>query len=142
MKTLIFGRNGGVLGTGVMLAAGEWVARGMQLEPAVAQAAQGYLIGAALGMPAGARTGAGGTVTLTSPVSGVVSEIGLRATIVTTFEGAEVVVPNGMLLADKMVNWTLSGTRRRIDINVSTGYDTSPHEWERRVIGFLDDTLT
>lgn len=42
----------GLLGTGVMLAAGEWVARGMQLEPAVAQAAQGYLIGAALGMPA------------------------------------------------------------------------------------------
>lgn len=31
-----------------------------------------------LGMPAGARTGAGGTVTLTSPVSGVVSEIGVR----------------------------------------------------------------
>ena len=59
-------------------------------------------------------------------MSGVVSEIGLRATIVTTFEGAEVVVPNGMLLADKMVTWTLSGTRRRIDINVSTGYDTSP----------------
>lgn len=31
-----------------------------------------------LGMPAGARPGAGGTVTLTSPVSGVVSEIGVR----------------------------------------------------------------
>lgn len=31
-----------------------------------------------LGMPAGARTGAGGTVTLTSPVTGVVSEIGVR----------------------------------------------------------------
>ena len=31
-----------------------------------------------LGMPAGARPGASGTVTLTSPVSGVVSEIGVR----------------------------------------------------------------
>lgn len=31
-----------------------------------------------LGMPAGARPGARGTVTLTSPVSGVVSEIGVR----------------------------------------------------------------
>jgi len=31
-----------------------------------------------LGMPAGARPGAGGTVTLTSPVTGVVSEIGVR----------------------------------------------------------------
>ena len=27
-----------------------------------------------------------------------------------------------MLLADKLVNWTLHGTRRRIDINVSTGF--------------------
>ena len=43
---------------------------------------------------------------------GQVRDIGLRATIVTTFEGADVVVPNGMLLADKMVNWTLNGTRR------------------------------
>lgn len=59
-------------------------------------------------------------------MSGVVSDIGLRATTVTTFEGAEVVVPNGMLLADKMVNWTLNGTRRRINIEISTGYDVDP----------------
>jgi small-conductance mechanosensitive channel len=50
----------------------------------------------------------------------------MRATIVTTWEGAEVVVPNGMLLADKLVNWTLHGTRRRIDINVATGYEVAP----------------
>ena len=68
-------------------------------------------------------------------MSGVVSDIGLRATIVTTFEGAEVVVPNGMLMADKMVNWTLSGARRRIDINVSTGYDTSPQRTMELLVG-------
>ena len=55
-------------------------------------------------------------------VLGQVREIGLRATIVTTFEGADVVVPNGMLLADKLVNWTLNGTRRRVDLNVSTPF--------------------
>ena len=53
---------------------------------------------------------------------GQVREIGLRATIVTTFEGADVVVPNGMLLADKLVNWTLNGTRRRFDLNINTAY--------------------
>lgn len=59
-------------------------------------------------------------------VLGQVREIGLRATIVTTFEGADVVVPNGMLLADKMVNWTLNGTRRRFDLNISTHYSADP----------------
>jgi len=57
---------------------------------------------------------------------GQVREIGLRATTVTTFEGADVVVPNGMLLADKMVNWTLNGTRRRFDLNISTHYSADP----------------
>jgi potassium efflux system protein len=57
---------------------------------------------------------------------GQVREIGLRATIVTTFEGADVVVPNGMLLADKVVNWTLNGTRRRFDLNISTHYKEDP----------------
>ena len=57
---------------------------------------------------------------------GQVRDIGLRATIVTTFEGADVVVPNGMLLADKMVNWTLNGTRRRFDLNISTHYSEDP----------------
>ncbi|HOM11843.1 MAG TPA: mechanosensitive ion channel [Rubrivivax sp.] len=57
---------------------------------------------------------------------GQVRDIGLRATIVTTFEGAEVIVPNGMLLADKMINWTLNGTRRRFDLNISTHYGADP----------------
>ncbi len=57
---------------------------------------------------------------------GQVRDIGLRATIVTTFEGADVIVPNGMLLADKMVNWTLNGTRRRFDLNISTRYSADP----------------
>ena len=57
---------------------------------------------------------------------GQVREIGLRATTVTTFDGADVVVPNGMLLADKLVNWTLTGTRRRISIELSTVYGADP----------------
>ena len=59
-------------------------------------------------------------------MEGTVREIGLRATIVTTFDGADVVVPNGMLLADKLVNWTLNGTRRRVTMNVNTGFDAAP----------------
>jgi small-conductance mechanosensitive channel len=67
-----------------------------------------------------------GDVVDVAGMSGRVREIGMRATIVTTFEGAEVVVPNGMLLADKLVNWTLSGTRRRIEVIFQTDHDVDP----------------
>ena len=50
-----------------------------------------------------------GDVVDVAGMSGTVRDIGMRATIVTSFDGAEVVVPNGMLLADKLVNWTLHG---------------------------------
>ena len=57
---------------------------------------------------------------------GRVSDIGLRATTVTTFDGADVVVPNGLLLADKLVNWTLRGTRRRINLDFGIAYSVDP----------------
>jgi small-conductance mechanosensitive channel len=65
---------------------------------------------------------------------GIVREIGLRATTVTTFDGADVVVPNGMLIADKLVNWTLTGTRRRVNVDLSTAYSADP----RRTVELLD----
>jgi small-conductance mechanosensitive channel len=65
---------------------------------------------------------------------GQVREIGLRATTVTTFDGADVVVPNGMLIADKLVNWTLTGTRRRFSVELSTVYGADP----RRTIELLE----
>jgi small-conductance mechanosensitive channel len=64
---------------------------------------------------------------------GRVGEIGLRATTVTTFDGADVVAPNGMLLADKLVNWTFSGTRRRITLDFNIVYTADP----RRAIDLL-----
>ncbi len=76
-----------------------------------------------------------GDVVEVAGMTGRVRDIGMRATIVTTFEGAEVVVPNGMLLADKLVNWTLRGTRRRIDINVSTSYAVVPQRTIDLLVG-------
>jgi len=67
-----------------------------------------------------------GDVVDVAQVSGTVRDIGMRATIVRTFDGADVVVPNGMLLADKLVNWTFSGTRRRINLDVSTSHAANP----------------
>jgi potassium efflux system protein len=59
-------------------------------------------------------------------VSGTVRDIGMRATTLTTADGADVVVPNGMLLADKLTNWTLRSNSRRITISVATAYGVDP----------------
>ena len=65
--------------------------------------------------------------------SGKVREIGMRATTLSTFEGADVVVPNGMLLNEKLINWTLSDNDRRIDVNIGVAYGSDP----RRVLELL-----
>ena len=54
--------------------------------------------------------------------SGTVREIGMRATTLTTGEGADVVVPNGTLLSEKLINWTLSDMNRRVDVDVPIAY--------------------
>ncbi|HSX52364.1 MAG TPA: mechanosensitive ion channel domain-containing protein [Cellvibrio sp.] len=55
-------------------------------------------------------------------VSGRVRQIGMRATIISTFDGADVVVPNGTLVANNVTNWTLTDSRRRIDLDISVAY--------------------
>lgn len=58
-------------------------------------------------------------------VSGVVKDIGIRATVVQTWQGAEVIVPNATLISENLVNWTLSDDRRRMEISVGVAYGTS-----------------
>ena len=58
--------------------------------------------------------------------SGTVREIGLRATILRTFDGADVVVPNGLLLSGNLTNWTLFDRSRRIEIAVNVAYGSDP----------------
>jgi small-conductance mechanosensitive channel len=76
-----------------------------------------------------------GDVVEVSGTSGKVREIGMRATTLTTFEGADVVVPNGALLNEKLINWTLSDMDRRIDVNVGVAYGSDP----KRVLELLMD---
>lgn len=57
-------------------------------------------------------------------LSGRVMHIGIRSSTVKTWEGAEVIVPNGNLISNKLINWTLSDQRRRIDVKVGVAYGT------------------
>jgi len=61
-------------------------------------------------------------------VLGNVSSIGMRASTIRTFDGAEVIVPNGDLISQRVVNWTLSARRQRVTIPVGVAYGTDPNE--------------
>ena len=54
----------------------------------------------------------------------VVKSIGMRASTVRTFDGAEVIVPNGLLVSNEDTNWTLSDRQRRIKIPIGVAYGT------------------
>jgi small-conductance mechanosensitive channel len=70
---------------------------------------------------------------------GEVKEIGIRASIVRTFDGAEVVVPNGNLISNEMINWTLSDNRRRQEIIVGVAYGTDTNKVLEILNGVVSD---
>jgi small-conductance mechanosensitive channel len=53
---------------------------------------------------------------------GKVKKLGLRATVVQTFDQAEVVVPNTDLISNQVTNWTLADRRMRFTIPVGVAY--------------------
>jgi small-conductance mechanosensitive channel len=59
---------------------------------------------------------------------GEVRRIGIRASVVRTFDGAEVIVPNGQLISEQVTNWTLSDRTRRLIIPIGVEYGTDPEQ--------------
>lgn len=51
--------------------------------------------------------------------TGRVREIGLRSSTLLTNDGAEVVIPNGDILSGQIVNWTLTNTQRRLEMDLT-----------------------
>lgn len=67
-----------------------------------------------------------GDVVDAAGTSGRVREIGLRATVIRTFDGADVIVPNGLLLNGNLANWTMFDRSRRIEVQVSVSFGSDP----------------
>jgi small-conductance mechanosensitive channel len=59
---------------------------------------------------------------------GTVRRIGIRASTVHTRQGADIIVPNSQLVAEKVTNWTLSDKLRRVDLPVGVSYSSVPKE--------------
>ncbi len=61
-----------------------------------------------------------------SSLRGQVLRIGIRSSTIRTWEGAEVIVPNGNLISSEVINWTLSDRKRRLKVSVGVAYGTDP----------------
>jgi small-conductance mechanosensitive channel len=66
--------------------------------------------------------------------SGEVRRIGIRSSTIRTGQGAEVIVPNSSLISDRVVNWTFSDRKKRMDVKVGVAYGSDPE----RVIELLE----
>lgn len=56
---------------------------------------------------------------------GTIQKIGLRSTVMLTLDQSEMIVPNGDLVSEKVINWTLSSPIARIIMPVGVAYGTS-----------------
>ncbi len=68
-------------------------------------------------------------------LQGEVTHIGTRASIIRTWQGAEVIVPNGDLISSQVTNWTLSDDRRRFEVQVGVTYGTPPERVLELLLG-------
>jgi potassium-dependent mechanosensitive channel len=67
-------------------------------------------------------------------LQGRVRRIGIRASVVRTAQGAEIIVPNAQLITEQVTNWTLSDQLRRLDLPVGINYGSEP----KKVIELLE----
>ncbi|MDE2398221.1 MAG: mechanosensitive ion channel [Burkholderiales bacterium] len=67
-----------------------------------------------------------GDVIEASGTLGRARSIGMRATIVRSFDGADIVVPNAMLVSESVTNWTPLDPGRRLELTVGAADDSDP----------------
>ncbi len=75
-----------------------------------------------------------GDIVEVGDLQGEVRKIGIRASTVRTYRGADIIVPNSQFITANVTNWTLSDQLRRIDLPVGVNYAAAP----KRVIEVLE----
>ena len=67
---------------------------------------------------------------------GEVSRIGIRASVIRTADGSEIIVPNGSLISSQVTNWTFSDRKRAVEVSVNVAGGADP----QRVFELLKST--
>jgi potassium efflux system protein len=70
---------------------------------------------------------------------GNVRSIGIRSSNVRTFDGAEIIVPNGNLISNNVINWTLSDERKRIELLIGVSYSSDPHKVKEILLNIIEN---
>ena len=65
--------------------------------------------------------------------TGTVQEIGVRSSQINNGEGANIIIPNGDLLSQQLINWTMHNRNKRLKIEISVPY-TSDFRKARELI--------
>jgi len=79
-----------------------------------------------------------GDIVQIEDASGVVEHIGIRASIIRTIEGSEIIVPNGKLISERVTNWTLTNRQHTIQLPVAVAPGADPG----RVAALLEHAAT
>jgi small-conductance mechanosensitive channel len=66
---------------------------------------------------------------------GIITSIGLRASVLQLWDGTETIIPNSFLLENNVTNWTYSNRKVRFNVAVGVAYDSEP----RRVMQLLEE---
>ena len=67
---------------------------------------------------------AGDFIELEDGRSGTIRALNMRSTILETFDGKDIVVPNETFVTSSFVNWTHADVKQRYDIEFQVAYDT------------------
>jgi len=67
-----------------------------------------------------------GDVVQVGDIQGEVRHIGIRASTVRTWRGADVFIPNAQLVTEKVTNWTYTDRRLRIDLRITAAAGNDP----------------
>jgi potassium efflux system protein len=76
-----------------------------------------------------------GDVVTIGNLMGKVSRIQIRATTITLWDRSEMIVPNKEFITTKLVNWTLSDSKRRIEIPLRVAYGADLEQVKQLLVG-------
>lgn len=110
-----FAAGGVQLSNIAILAGGLSVGVGLGLQQLVSNFVSGLILLFERPIQAGDLIAVGST-------TGKVQNIGIRASVIRTFDGADVTVPNGALVSGDVTNWSRDDAPRRIEVKVRVAY--------------------
>lgn len=69
--------------------------------------------------------------------AGTMKSIGFRSSVISTGDGADMVMPNGDLLNSHLINWTLGGSKRKMNLMLGIAYGTDLKKVQELLIAIM-----